>query len=757
MASSDCPRVRDKRIIYRISDSRRHLVGPSRLGSLATLYHPNIPYRPTDPTPVHSHLPELLDQDTTANDLPHDPPECAGFVAAGSWGASAPETDEVNPRPHLNGDHPILDAIIEDSHHQTSDFKDHKELASSYGANPSVLDLIPELQRPQSCYYINSSCSPGSSTTIGSSGWIDGFDWAFPSVGMSKQWSGHLKSVLLDVFQHSSDSNFPTILQPRFKKTPGTSAALFVPSVMASIWRQCSEENEPTSPQVTRAAEHPIVISNKDYAAPVSGSKTKGIPMNKGKNAKTAGLSASVKRTPAYGGATVQTSCSSDTEGHNHDMAGGRLARWQGLLRYVLVGLKKPQHSDVELQDMSSFSPRAVSARSTDHQKNHQESAESPLGEVTFFHYNTDGTEYSCTRVPVTVAPKASSHQRSETSGVTESRESNTSSEMEISSDIIEWDSEEEDNEEVIEAVLIQEVDHINCACTRFSNDSVEDGYSEEAGSSSFINLPLTSEYPGSTIPNGNINGNCLEKDNFAATHSVKRRASSIKRIPKIIKNKKKKVSFAVQSLNHKHKPKILGCSLKDDDSDRSWQKRPGKHRKWRRGSHSTERAEEFRDEPFEWPDNYIQVKVPPRWTPPRSDSEVDAYISVASRYVPSVYVKLYIQVPMVTHLCELKTHLLICVFRSFFTTTEGLYINWVMSLQSHVYNLLYMGVARVRFRRESNGRPCRACLLLSKDATTLVRHKRCSLLSTVADILQIAPEELLVMEKGRMDQSDPV
>ncbi|XP_038076952.1 uncharacterized protein LOC119744849 [Patiria miniata] len=764
MASSDRPKgvTRDKRVIYKISDSRRHLVGPSRLGSVATLYHPNLPHLPVDPIPaVHSHLPELVEQDTTSGNTTHDSPECAGFVAAGSWGASAPDIDavEASHHPHLEGNHPILEAIIDDNQPIA---ERHDSPGFSYGANPSVLDLIPELQRPQSYYYINNaSCGPGSSTAIGSSGWIDSFDLGFPSVRTSDQWSGHLKSVLLDVFQPSTDSGFPTILQPRFKKTPGTSAALFVPSVMASIWRQYSEENEPTCPGVTQAAaERPIVIpNNEDYAAPVSGSKTKGIPLNKGKNAKTASLSASKKRASPYGGgasAADQTSGNGGThnKGQNHDMAGGRLARWQKLLKYVLVGLKQPQPSDhVELQDMSSFSPIDVSPSPTDNPETHPELVEeSPHGEVTFFHYTSDGTEYSCTSVPITVPPGPSSHQRgSETGDEMENRVSNTSSDSLV---VIESDSEEEDEEEIIEAVLIQELDHGNCACTRFSNHSVEDGCTEEAESSSFINQPLSSEYSTcSRIPNGNINGNCLEKhESDVPKSTMKRRTSSIKRIPKIIRNKKKKVSFAVRSPNHKHGPKILGflTGSKDDldSDDKTCHKRTGKQRRGKRETHSTD--DDCVDEPFEWPDNYIHVKLPPRWTPPRNDYEADAYISVASRYVPNVYVKLYIQVPPMTHLCELKTHLLICVFRSFFTTTEGLHINWVMSLQSHVYNLLYMDVARVRFRRDSQGRPCRACLLLSQDATTLVRHKRCSLLTTIADILQISPEELLVMENGQ-------
>ena len=765
MTTSDRPRIgTKKRVIYKISDSRQHLVGPSWLSPSATIYHTH-PHSTFDHQPIHTHIPELAHEDTrnevTSQAGEQSDPQCVGFIAAGSWGTASPECQELeNNINHPN--HPILDAIIEESHQSTTSSDFH-----CYSSSPSVLDLIPELQKPQSFYHINSS---GSSTSIGSSGWTDGLDWGFniPSVGISQQWSGHLKSVLLDVFNPTSVSNMPTIMQPRYKKSPGTSAALFVPSVMASIWRQYSDEAGPE--RSTSSPKPPIVTVNEDLVAPVSSSKTKDYkPLNKGKNAKTAGRSGSVERR--------RKKCIDVNHGIHgqHVMAGSRLSR-HPLIKHLLASFKK-EPADVELQDMSSYLPSDFSqcdpflkeTESTEDNPppafNHRErTTDDQHGEVTFFHYNSDGTDYTCTSVPIT-SPKPSRSLHRGTSGdmrgqcaITTSSESLVIIECVDSED---EDEVEEDEEKVIETVLIQDFEHNNCACTRFSNNIAEDGCSVDAESSSFITSPLSTEFMEARLPNGNINGNCRQKEDVPSRLNRRSRTGTL-RMPKILKNKK--VHFTLTP-NQKYRPRILGSENCDDTPSKTTKqtlkqtlKRTGKHVRGKHKENIKMKADTLRHsesyESFEWPDNYIAVKPPLRWIPPGIESDIETYLTVASRNVPTVYVKIYIQVPPNTHLCELKTHLLICIFRSFFTTTEGLHITWVMSLQSHVYNLLYMNVARLRFRRDSNGRPCRACLLLSKDATTLVRHKRSGLLSTITDILQIDPEELLVLEKERIIRS---
>ena len=128
-------------------------------------------------------------------------------------------------------------------------------------------------------------------------------------------------------------------------------------------------------------------------------------------------------------------------------------------------------------------------------------------------------------------------------------------------------------------------------------------------------------------------------------------------------------------------------------------------------------------------------------------------YVAVACKNEePSVNVTLYIEKPQLpSAVIDIRTHLLHCVLRSFFTCSDNcMAVEWINSIQYKISQLLKRGGIQPKFANRHNfDTKTRACLLLTHDASILLRDFKSSVLTNIADVLQISRRNLVVLEKS--------
>ena len=131
-------------------------------------------------------------------------------------------------------------------------------------------------------------------------------------------------------------------------------------------------------------------------------------------------------------------------------------------------------------------------------------------------------------------------------------------------------------------------------------------------------------------------------------------------------------------------------------------------------------------------------------------------YVTVACKQEPSLNIKLYVSEsggessnPDQSHMA-VQSHLLHCVLQSFFTCPDGaIDIEWTQSIHYKTMQLLRRENIIMKFCEieDLNNKLIKACLLLSRDASVLLRDSCSSLLTNVADILQINRKNVVVLD----------
>ena len=616
--------------------------------------------------------------------------------------------------------------------------------------SPSVCHIIPELQRGQSSYDIDHTDSSLFSAT---SDWYTSFgdiDYLWSVVPTAQSLTETVKTAVLDSY---TDSSLPTILQPRFKpKAPGTALALWVPNIMASLAKRFTEET-PSDLAPGGDKNKDIVKQNiglllkKDFITgtwPFKGSKPSDEFSEQSHVQKTrrkvGGVTNHRTKVKHFrrGDSDHKLDSGSSSPSKEDSKTMDRKLSWRGpwrkstRIKYVEASENdtKPQdNNDADAVDLKIYdSTPALSRRrplSQDFDSERSSSAELPLSpdspaflddtdeSMVFFNYSDDGTSYTCTVSPIRslITPDNASEQSFSEQSYSTCPE--TSSVLTPVIPAYSIDSDSEDEEELYNESFRMETEHIDCECIKYSRDEHDD----------FPHLKILEDNPYTEHKEANTQTTTSnhhehsqnqdvesprEKDELKRVGSKGKGKFKLKRVPSLRSNRQRRLTDAGRVPPNSHK---------EDDNVSS--------------------------------EDPIQQDM----------KEKIEYMRVASQENANISAKLYIRIPDKVHLCKLQTHLLLCAMRAFFTCTEGIQVRWVKTFHSKIYQLLQRSDTKIKFScpnddfMESENT---VCLLLSHDASVLLRDRQSSLLSSIADILQIKTDHLLVLKLEQKTSPSP-
>ena len=642
------------------------------------------------------------------------------------------------------------------THHLTARLRLKQSSQSSFHnfhssvVSPSVFHIIPELQRGQSSYSIDHSDSSLFSAT---SDWYTSFgdiDYLWSVVPTAQSLTESVKAAVLDSY---TDSSLPTILQPRFKpKAPGTALALWVPNIMASLAKRFTEET-PSDLAPGGDKNKDIVRQNiglllkKDFITanwPFKGTKPSDELSDQPHVQKTRRKVGGVtnhrtkvkhfRRGDTCSDHKLDSGSSSPSTQDSKTM--DRKLSWRGpwrkstRIKYVEASqndTKSQDSNDADAVDLKTYdSTPALSRRrplSQDFDSERSSSAELPLSpgspaflddgdeSMVFFNYSDDGTSYTCTMSPIRSlnSPDSASEQSYSTCPETFSMLTPVTSAYSI-------DSDSEDEEELYNESFRMETEHIDCECIKYSRDEHDD----------FPYLKILDDSPSTENK---------EPDTQTAT-----------------------------SNHHEHdQDQDVESPREKDELKRVGSKGKGKFKLKRVPSLRSSRQRRLTDSGRVPPNSHKEDGEASKGTTSEDPIQLDMkekieYMRVAIQENANISAKLYIRVPDKVHLCKIQTHLLLCAMRAFFTCTEGIQVRWVKSFHNKIYQLLQRSDTKIKFScpddfMESENT---VCLLLSHDASVLLRDRQSSLLSSVADILQIKTDNLLVLELKQKTSPSP-
>ncbi|XP_072030973.1 uncharacterized protein [Amphiura filiformis] len=585
--------------------------------------------------------------------------------------------------------------------------------------SPSVFHIIPELQRGQSSYHIDYTDSSSGVT----SGWYTSFgdiDYLWSVIPTTEALTESVKAAVLDTY---TDSSLPTILQPRFKaKAPGTALALWVPNIMASLAKRFTDESTGDLPAGDKSSDivkqniglllKKDLISNWPFTGTLTRQSDDPLYDQQQRNRRKSNNHHRAKVKHLRGGEKAdhkQSNKRQNESAHSGKTMAEKLT-WRGPWRKSRIKYVEPKEKDLNADhteeldkyDSTPVMPRRRQLGNSQDldsiESERSSSAELPdvfpdeLDEsMVFFNYSDDGRSYTCTLSPI--------RSMSEGDSRLDSERSESSATFFIGNTVYSDEDDSEDEEELYEESFRLETEHVSCECIKYARNfhdefpylkTLEDIENKEPN----ISQPKTLEV---TELDENI-------DNVDRSNS-----------------------------------KTKGGSLKRRDSLR------------RMSSRQRRLTDTGRRSPRKDADDGVSVDVDPQQI--KDIREKIEYMRVASQEDVKISAKLYIRIPEKVNLCKIQTHLLLCAMRAFFTCNEGIQVRWVKSLHYKIYQLMQRSDTKIKFscpdddNKDILKNNAKVCLVLSYDASVLLRDRQSSLLTSVADILQIKPENLLVLE----------
>ena len=610
--------------------------------------------------------------------------------------------------------------------------------------SPSVFHIIPELQRGHSSYHIDHRESLSGTT----SGWYTNFgdiDYLWSVIPSADTVTESVKAAVLDTY---TDSSLPTILQPRFKaKAPGTSLALWVPNIMASLAKRFNEESSPGDFSSAGDRSKDIVKQNiglllkKDFIStnwPFKGTLTRqsdGSSLSDQQQRhrkKIDNHRAKVKH--------LRGEDSTDGLEHNHlakkdsehtTTKMEKSSTWRGWRKSRIKYIDKEHKTDTKSNDgveLEKYDSTPVTRRkrlgksqdfgSVDSGRSSAELADydSPVftddvvESMVYFNYSNDGLSYTCTLSPLqsvttTDSVQMVSNNEEQSRSTTFSRNHDSTSLTTAYSD----DSDSEDEEELYEESFRLETEHVNCECIKYRDSHDEFPYMKT--------LEDIQNKGSNMIQHHTVMEASKEpEENSEKTTFTRNRTGSFKRRGSLRRMSSRQRRITDSGRMPKSNSKDIDDGI-GGDSD---------------------------------PKQVENMKL--------MKDNIE-YMRVASQEDASILAKLYIRIPDKIHLCKIQTHLLLCAMRAFFTCNEGIQVRWVKSLHTKIYQLLQRSDTKIKFRSAGDDSEDLdqnndiVCLLLSHDASVLLRNRQSSLLASVADILQMKLEDVFVLEvEKKMD-----
>lgn len=625
----------------------------------------------------------------------------------------------------------------------------HFNLLSSF-VGPSVYQLIPELQRGGSAYSISSSDS-SFSDSLSSIGDIDYFWSVIPSAHSVRT---EVKAAILDTY--SADNNLPTILQPRFKpKAPGTALALWLPTLMASLAKRYNDEN-PQDLLTSAGDKYKDIIKEniggvlkRDFDAAnwlfkrgtskqsrSSNLRNQRHGQQRGRDTRlTTKIKHLHRRGDGAGGSTsdpvggkVRTKHSSkqdkDLEMASHHKPRIKYVQQQDndlsldlLEKYDNSPMMSRRRSSNSDSRSSSTEPNTVTPDSGqyapvfDDDIDDDDDDECEESMMIFFNYSNDGTSYSCTKSPIhTPRVSQASSTCSDTRSVTSSHNRLLENTRRNFPDL---DSDSEEEEVLFEESFRSDTEHVNCECIKYARVDSSADYGD------FRCLRTLDD-------NNHQSSSHDHKDMTRCDPSVKKAPSKPKR--KIPRSRQRRITDAGRKPRNSHR---------DDDDD--------------------ELEEEVNAKDVPKPKQDKEIRRTSQCGQQDGMRDKLEYMIVASNEKADISVTLYIRMPdELLHLCNIKTHLLLCAMRAFFLCTDGIHVRWVKTLQYKIYQLLQRKDTNIKFSDEyddgegASPQSKKACLMLSHDASVLLRDRHSSLLTSVADILQVETDNVIVLEQAK-------
>ena len=126
------------------------------------------------------------------------------------------------------------------------------------------------------------------------------------------------------------------------------------------------------------------------------------------------------------------------------------------------------------------------------------------------------------------------------------------------------------------------------------------------------------------------------------------------------------------------------------------------------------------------------------------------SYLHVAAQEFPEFTAILYIKHSPKPNLelAHIKTELIVATLKSFFHQLANIHTIWVLDLEGPVSQLIVEKRLKSRLRRLTSLARYEAALVLCRDGGIMMRHHKLCLLQSLADVLQIKLNQLLILSE---------